>query len=333
MKKFLIFRTDRVGDFILSCILIKSIKRNKPNSEITVICSDQNYEYAKNYSLIDNAQLYPKKFIKKIFFFHSMIKSDFDCILSLDGKKRSIFSCVISKANFKILTVTKKIYKKIFFTLKDDILFIKDFRSRIEEFKFILKKLEMDYSDRDLDIFDGEIIKSNLDILNKIPEKSFNQLHLDEKWITEAYRGRRKSRNFKPIDASIDQMCSFIEEFVTKSKKDLVISAGAETNSLISGVKKQFSKKGVVSINGKKIIILDNISFTDLKLIIKKTDLVIACHGSPAHIASSFNTKIIDIFDQKNEEFYKFYTNHLRNYKYLYREDFTILAKNILQSV
>ena len=333
MKKFLIFRTDRVGDFILSCILIRSIKRNKPNSEITVICSDQNYEYVKNYSLVDNAQLYPKKFIKKIFFFHSMIKSDFDCILSLDGKKRSIFSCVISKANFKILTVTKKIYKKIFFTLKDNILFIKDFRSRIEEFKFILKKLEIDYSDRDLDIFDGEIIKSNLDILNKIPEKSFNQLHLDEKWITKAYRGRRKSRNFKPIDASIVQMCSFIEEFVTKSKKDLVISAGAETNSLISGVKKQFSKKGVVSINGKKIIILDNISFTDLKLIIKKTDLVIACHGSPAHIASSFNTKIIDIFDQKNEEFYKFYTNHLRNYKYLYREDFTILAKNILQMV
>ena len=67
--------------------------------------------------------------------------------------------------------------------------------------------------------------------------------------------------------------------------------------------------------------------------IIKKTDLLIACHGSPAHIASSFNTKIIDIFDQKNEEFYKFYTNHLRNYKYLYREDFTILSKNILQLV
>ena len=85
--------------------------------------------------------------------------------------------------------------------------------------------------------------------------------------------------------------------------------------------------------NGKKIIILDNISFNDLKLIIKKTDLIIACHGSPAHIASSFNTKIIDIFDQKNEEFYKFYTSHLRNYKYLYREDFNILAKNILQLI
>ena len=51
----------------------------------------------------------------------------------------------------------------------------------------------MDYSDKDLDVFDNEKIKSNFDLINKIPDKSFNQLHLDEKWITEAYRGRRKS--------------------------------------------------------------------------------------------------------------------------------------------
>ena len=333
MKKFLIFRTDRVGDFILSCILIKSIKRNKPESEITVICSEQNYEYVKNYSLVDNAKLYPNKFIKKISFFYSMINSNFDCILSLDGKKRSIFACVVSKAKLKIMTVTKKIYKKIFFNFKDNILFIKDFRSRIDEFKFILRKIDIDYSDKDLDIFNSEKIKSYSDIINKITEKSFYHLHLDEKWITEAYRGKRKSRNFKPINASTVQMCRFIEEFVTKSKKDLVISAGAETNSLFDGVKEKFNKNGTFAINDKKIIILDNLSFTDLKLIIKKAELVIACHGSPSHIASSFNTKIIDIFDKKNEEFYKFYTHHLRNYKYLYREDFTILSKNILQLV
>ena len=333
MKKFLIFRTDRIGDFILSCILIKSIKRNKPNSEITVICSDQNYKYVKNYSLVDNAKLYPKKFVKKISFYYSMIKDNYDCILSLDGKKRSIFACVINKAELKIITVTKKIYKKIFFNLRDNILFINDFKSRIEEFKFILRKIDIDYSDKDLDVFDNEKIKSNFDLINKIPDKSFNQLHLDEKWITEAYRGRRKSRNFKPINATITQMCRFIEEFVEKSKKDIVISAGAETNSLINGVKEKFNKNGVFAINDKKIIILDNISFTDLKIIIKKAELIITCHGSPTHIASSFNTKIIDIFDRKNEEFYKFYTSHLRNYKYLYREDFNILAKEILRLV
>ncbi len=333
MKKFLIFRTDRVGDFILSCILIKSIKRSKPDSEITVICSEQNYHYVKNYSLIDNAKLYPKEFSKKISFFYSMINNNYDCILSLDGKKRSILGCVISKAKIKILSVTKKIYKKIFFNLKENVLFIKDFESRIEEFKFILKKINIDYSDKDLDIFDNEKVNSNLNIINEIQNKSFNQLHLDEKWITEAYKGKRKPRNFTPINASTDQMYDFIKEFVTKSKKDLVISAGAETNNLIHGVKEKFNKDSFFSFSGKKIIILDNISFTDLILIIKKANLIIACHGSPVHIASSFNTKIIDIFDQKNEEFYKFYTSHLRNYKYLYREDFNSLAKRILHLI
>ncbi len=71
------------------------------------------------------------------------------------------------------MTVTKKIYKKIFFNLKENILFIEDYRSRIEEFKFILRKMDIDYSDKDLDIFDSEKVRSNLDIINKIPDKSF----------------------------------------------------------------------------------------------------------------------------------------------------------------
>ena len=43
-----------------------------------------------------------------------MIKDNYDCILSLDGKKRSIFACVINKAELKIITVTKKYIKKYF---------------------------------------------------------------------------------------------------------------------------------------------------------------------------------------------------------------------------
>ena len=99
---------------------------------------------------------------------------------------------------------------------------------------------------------------------------------------------------------------------------------------MIDGVKEKFNKNGIFSLNGKKIIFLDNISFIDLKkLIIKKANLIIACHGSPAHIASSFNTKIIDIFDQENEEFYKFWTNHLRNYKYLSIRRFLVVWQKI----
>ena len=32
MNKYLIFRTDRIGDFLILAILIKSIRRNDPDS-------------------------------------------------------------------------------------------------------------------------------------------------------------------------------------------------------------------------------------------------------------------------------------------------------------
>ena len=45
--RYLIFRTDRIGDFLLTCILIKNIKFNDPNSFITIVCSNKNYDYIK----------------------------------------------------------------------------------------------------------------------------------------------------------------------------------------------------------------------------------------------------------------------------------------------
>ena len=69
MNQFLIFRTDRIGDFILTSILIKSIKRNNPNSKIIVICSKKNIEYIKKFSLVDEAIIYPNTFKKNFFLF------------------------------------------------------------------------------------------------------------------------------------------------------------------------------------------------------------------------------------------------------------------------
>ena len=86
---------------------------------------EQNYEYVKNYSLVDNAKLYPKRLFEKITFFYSIINNDYDCVLSIDGKKRSIFGCTISKAKLKILTVTKKYIRKYFFNLKENVFFVK----------------------------------------------------------------------------------------------------------------------------------------------------------------------------------------------------------------
>jgi ADP-heptose:LPS heptosyltransferase len=63
MNKYLIFRTDRIGDFLLSMILIKSIKRNDKNSYIIIISSEKNYDYIKTFNLIDEVIMLKKKVI------------------------------------------------------------------------------------------------------------------------------------------------------------------------------------------------------------------------------------------------------------------------------
>ena len=47
MNKYLIFRTDRIGDFLISLVLIKSIKEQDVNCHITVVTSDKNFELIK----------------------------------------------------------------------------------------------------------------------------------------------------------------------------------------------------------------------------------------------------------------------------------------------
>ena len=66
MRSYLIFRTDRIGDFLLSSILIKNIKRNNEDSFITVVCSEKNFEYIKTFKNIDNVILYKKNLFNLI---------------------------------------------------------------------------------------------------------------------------------------------------------------------------------------------------------------------------------------------------------------------------
>ena len=62
MNNYLFFRTDRIGDFLISAILIKSIKRNDLKSNIIVVSSKKNYAYIKSLDFIDEVFLYPDNF-------------------------------------------------------------------------------------------------------------------------------------------------------------------------------------------------------------------------------------------------------------------------------
>ena len=68
MKKFIFFRNDRLGDFLIITNLIKAVKIKYPKSKITVISSKFNNHFIKKYKIIDDVILYDKNFsfFKKI---------------------------------------------------------------------------------------------------------------------------------------------------------------------------------------------------------------------------------------------------------------------------
>ena len=66
MRKYLIFRTDRVGDFLFTLKIIKIIKSNNQKSKITVIASKNNENYIKSFDVIDRVITLENNFFSKI---------------------------------------------------------------------------------------------------------------------------------------------------------------------------------------------------------------------------------------------------------------------------
>ena len=100
---FLIFRTDRVGDFLLSLFLIKNIKKTHPKSIITIVSSERNYNYIKTFNEIDNVILLQNNFLSKLRMIFNLRKKNYNSIIIHDGKSRSKFISFFLKYKKKII--------------------------------------------------------------------------------------------------------------------------------------------------------------------------------------------------------------------------------------
>ena len=60
MHKYLIFRTDRIGDYIFSRVLTESIKSENSKNIIDFVCSGYNSNYVKFFKDIRNIYILDK---------------------------------------------------------------------------------------------------------------------------------------------------------------------------------------------------------------------------------------------------------------------------------
>ena len=295
MNKYLIFRTDRIGDFLISLILIRSIKMVDGKSFITVVASEKNYQYIKSFNIIDEVILLRRGFFNKLKLFFILRKQSFDNLIVHDGKTRS-----------KLITSLLSSKSKYFSN-------INKFPSYIDEIKHILKNLNITFNNNVLDILNDRDY-------SKIytPKKPYILVHFDEKWIFDQY-----INTYSNIEPSLKELETFLTSLTEKTNKKIVVT---------SGVNKPIILKNFFENNSdEKINLLENLNFFQLESIIVNASLLISCHGAVSHVAAAKSVEQIDIIDKSYN--YSKWTNHFRNYKSVERKTFDYLYKEILNSL
>lgn len=327
-NKYIFFRTDRIGDFLMSAILIKAIKRSDPNAYIIVVASKKNHHYIKTFSYIDETILIPENYLKKIFFYTKFFFVKYQLICILDGKKRSLYFSFLNRAKFKFLFTNKKFYKLIFSSFFTKVFLDSCYNSKISEIQNLLNLLEFELKPEDL----RTIIVKNLttNYANQNFLDKYTLFHFDEKWISGHYIASYKS--IEPL--SEDHLNYFFEKLILKTGIDLCISSGTLNNKFYDYFRKNFLKIRDSVYQAKftknNIFFFDNLNFYELQKLIFNCDLLITCHGAPTHVAGSFDKKIIDIFDDSKKDNYNKWTAHFHNYRFLLRSDFSTLERKII---
>ena len=294
INKYLIFRTDRIGDFLLTAILIRSIKRNDPNSFIKIISSNKNYDYIKSFEMIDEVILLNKGFINKLKLIQKLKKDKYKTIIIHDSKKRSkLISFFLNKE----LLLTSKINQNI---------------SYIDDIKKLLYQLDFNFKDSDLNSLSKKFDYKNK---NDFFIKDYILFHFDEKWIYNQY-----IKKYINIEPSYDDFFSLLKSIISKTNKNLIITTGLKTPSLLNKMMHE-------NLN-PKFFFFDKMSIFEIEHLIKKSTFLIACHGAVSHIAAANNVKQIDIIDKSYN--YSKWTAHFRNYSSLNRKPFIELSTDII---
>ena len=306
MAKYLLFRTDRIGDFIFSRIVIEAIKKKNPNNIIDIVSSEYNSNYIKNFRDINQIYIYNKyKLHLNLKNLIDLNTKNYDYLLVLDGKRRSIFLSTLIKSKFKIALLKNW---RPFFLLKlffNQYLINSEINSQFKNFSILLNTINLQISSK-INYYKNYNFKK----INKTKYYSnYILLHLDEKWFEGFYH-----HDFKYMDLNHKNFIYFIESLFTKFNKSIIITTGnLMVPTFYKIINKHFNKindnEYISKRFNNRLKFFSNNDFQDLECFVKNSNLVICCEGAISHVSHAFNKKTIALID--NIETGKFWTDHM----------------------
>ena len=327
MAKFLIFRTDRIGDFITSQLITSSISNASKKNQVDVVASSYNSRYIKNFKYIKNIFIFDKtrnKFLDFINLFLKISKKKYDYLIVLDGKRRSFLSGIFINSSIKICFL-KDFYPKFLINLFYD-KYIKNTETNTQYKNF---QILLNY----LDIKIPQTINYYKDykfIVNKIKfQKPYVHLHLDEKWFKGYY-----FYDFDYMNLSPDSIYLFLETLVNKFKSNIIITQGFKRVKIMQEFKKKYftnNKNSKIKIINKTVKFIEQSSFRELENIVFNSKILICCEGAISHVSHSLNKNTIALIQKDRIISTNFWIGHMNNITTVFRNDIKQVTKDILK--
>jgi len=319
VDKIIIFKSDMVGDLINFSPCLKIIKDNNKDVHITLICSEYNYQIAKNYHQIDKFIIFKKNnFLFNILKnFRTLFLTKYKHLLQFDGKNSSflisyfinskIKSTICFIKHKKILSIDyqlarpPKILLNLFyknFIFCNENYEIKDKEKNTTHYQTnyfnILKKLNFRITDKKNLFFLDKLFEEKYDLFyKKYINKSFCLFHFDEKWnnlMLTDYENSIKiinklSKKFKVI-------------ITTGIKKFIFLKDLNEKFFTFNFSKNEFSIER--ASNNNNVILVKGLPLNLLAYFIKNSELNVSFHSGPiVHISPIYDKKIIDLIPRK----------------------------------
>ena len=312
-----------VGDLINFSPCLKIIKDNKKDYHITLICSDYNFQVAKNYPYVDEFIIFNKKNIFKniIKNFRKLFFTKYKYLFQFDGKGSSyiISYFITSKIKSTICFIKhKKIFGINYLSFRPSKYLLKIFYSNFiytdenytnnkkdktlvhyqTNFFTILEKLNFKITDKRNLFFLDKSYQNQYDYFyEKFIQKQFCLFHFDEKW------NRLKLADYTNSLKIINRL---------SKKFKVVVTTGVENFNFLGDLKKKFCNidyaqnefKSEDLANKNNIFLLKNLPLNLLAYFIKNSQINFSFHSGPVvHISSTFDVQNVDLIPKsKNYE-------------------------------
>ncbi len=327
MAKFLIFRTDRIGDFITSQLITTSISDASKKNQVDVVASSYNSRYIKNFKYIKNIFIFDKTKNKILDFIHLFLKINkkkYDYLIVLDGKRRSFLSGIFINASIKVCFL-KDFYPKFLINFFYD-KYIKNTETNTQNKNF---QILLNY----LDIKTPKYInyyKNYNFIKNKYKlNKPYVHLHLDEKWFKDYYFHDFDYMNLKP-----DSIYIFLKSLINKFKCNIIITQGFKKVEIMNEFKIKYFKNikdPQIKIENKTVKFIEKSSFRDLENIVLHSKILICCEGAISHVSHSLNKNTIALIQKDRLISTNFWIGHMSNIRTVFRDDIKKVSRDILK--